>query len=96
MNFEITIDDKKRAGLDGIPEDVETWLLSTFTKKEIMDDPEKVIQCMFEADILKKQFKEFVPDDTNQLSSIIENIFKRQNPQDFYKINKRLSSGSFG
>ena len=54
MNFEITIDDKKRAGLDGIPEDVETWLLSTFTKKEIMDDPEKVIQCMFEADILKK------------------------------------------
>lgn len=43
MNFEITVNSKKRAGLDGIPEDVETWLLSTFTKQEIMDDPEKVI-----------------------------------------------------
>ena len=35
---------------------------------------------MFEADILKKQYKEYVPDDSNLLSSIIENVFKRENP----------------
>ena len=43
LNFEITLDSSKRAGLNGIPEEVEVWLLSIFTKKEIMDDPEKVI-----------------------------------------------------
>ena len=43
MNFEITVDKTKRAGLSGIPENVENWLLSTFSKKEIMEHPEKVI-----------------------------------------------------
>lgn len=53
-NFQITVDKSKKSGLAGLPNNVENWLLETFSKQEIMDDPQHVIQCMFEADILKR------------------------------------------
>jgi hypothetical protein len=28
-----------KSGLSGLPNNVENWLLETFTKEEIMDDP---------------------------------------------------------
>ena len=53
-NFEITLDKSKRTGLAGIPQNVENWLLASFSKEEIMADPEKVLQCLIEADIMKR------------------------------------------
>ena len=45
-----------------------------------MADPAKVITCMIEADILKKKYKEFVPEDSSRLGTMLENIFKREDP----------------
>ena len=42
-NFEITIDKTKRTGLAGIPPKVENWLLASFSKEEIIADPEKIL-----------------------------------------------------
>jgi hypothetical protein len=38
-NFQITVDKTMKSGLSGLPNNVENWLLETFTKEEIMDDP---------------------------------------------------------
>jgi len=54
FNFKIQVDESTKSGLSGIPENVENWILASFTKDEIMEDPQKIIQCMFEADILKR------------------------------------------
>lgn len=48
-NFEITIDPKQKSGLKGLPSHLEDQLLGLFTKQEIMDDPDKVIQCIIES-----------------------------------------------
>ena len=42
-NFQITTDKSKKSGLAGIPSNVENWLLETFSKEEIMADPQHVI-----------------------------------------------------
>lgn len=52
FNFEVTIDENERSGLRGLPKDVEGRILAVFKKEEIMADPEKVIQCIIEAQVI--------------------------------------------
>ena len=51
-----------------------------------MADPEKVIQCMLEADVLKRQNIYTVPENLEKLEEVKNNVFKRENPQDVYKV----------
>lgn len=49
---------------------------------------------MFEADILKRQNKYELPADTSQLEQL--NIFKREDPSEFYEVVSRLNQGAYG
>lgn len=51
---------------------------------------------MLEADILKRQHIYDVPENLNHLEEVKNNVFKRENPQDTYKVIQRFASGSFG
>jgi hypothetical protein len=48
-NFEVTLDEKSKSGLKGLPKHIEAKILSIFKKEEIIADPEKVIQSIIEA-----------------------------------------------
>jgi hypothetical protein len=54
-NFEVTIDPKQKSGLKGLPSHIEKRILSIFKKEEIMADPEKVIQCIIEAQVMNAE-----------------------------------------
>lgn len=54
-NFSVVIDPSTKCGLKGLPPKIEKKLLSIFSKQEIMEDPDKVIQCILEARVLQTQ-----------------------------------------
>ena len=51
-NFELTIDPSSKSGLKGLPVNIEKKILAIFKKEEIMADPEKVLQCVIEAQVM--------------------------------------------
>ncbi len=50
MNYVVTINPESKCGLDGLPEYLQDWALTCFTKEELMEDPGPLLQCMFEAE----------------------------------------------
>ena len=38
-NYTVTINPESKCGLDGLPEYMEDWALTCFTKEELMEDP---------------------------------------------------------
>jgi hypothetical protein len=42
-NFELTIDINSKSGLKGLPPLIESQIMQSFTKQEVMTDPEKVL-----------------------------------------------------
>jgi len=51
-NFEVTIDPLSKSGLKGLPQHIEERILGIFKKEEIIADPEKVLQCIIEAQVI--------------------------------------------
>ena len=74
FDFEVTIDETQRSGLRGLPPDVESRILAVFKKEEIMADPEKVIQCIIEAQVITGE------EQYNQMAD--ENSVKRRQKYD--------------
>jgi hypothetical protein len=54
-NYEVTVNPNSACGLDGLPDYMEKWALTCFTKEELMEDPGPLLQCMFEAEQLKNK-----------------------------------------
>ena len=53
MQFTIRIDEKLPSGLSGIPDHLAALILKSFSKNEIIEDPEKVITAFIEGEIMK-------------------------------------------
>ena len=70
-----------------------------------MADPEKVLQCILEAQVMngddakkkdqvQRRNKYTLPNDAEVQK--ITNVFKRQDPSEFYEVVKRINAGAQG
>lgn len=94
-NFELSIDPKSKSGLRGLPDHLEKQMLIIFKKEEIMNDPEKVLQCILEGEILKGGHY-MLPDESfahEQIDNVT--VFKREDPSKNYHVVSRIAEGGF-
>ena len=71
----MVINKQSKCGLDGLPEKLENLILQSFSKEEIIEDPEGTLQCLFEAEQLRNRHVLHLPDTSFYLKKIKKNIF---------------------
>ena len=95
-NYEVIVNKESKCGLDGLPDVLENLILESFTKEEIIEDPEGTLQCLFEAEQRRRPSIIHLPENSLYLKKIKKNIFNKGNPYEKYRTLKRINSGSSG